>query len=57
MKYLCPIETCNVFFDGEKWDIIPQAIGHAQGSHQTIYDSDDVIKIISKFFYYKPIIF
>ena len=47
-RYKCPIETCNVTFEGTIWDIAPQAIGHADGSHKMILSEKDVSEIINK---------
>lgn len=47
-KYNCPIDTCNVYFNGPPHEIIPQAIGHAAGSHQTHYGDADILQIIEE---------
>ena len=45
-RYKCPISTCNVNFTGAAYDIAPQAIGHASGSHKMDITEDDVYRII-----------
>ena len=47
-KYNCPIETCNVTFNGGIHEIAPRAIGHGYGSHQLRYSEEDVFKIIQE---------
>lgn len=45
--YKCPVETCNVELKGAVPEIVPRAIGHARGSHQTTITEDDVRKQIA----------
>ena len=47
-RYDCPIKTCNVYFEGSIWDIFPQAIGHAYGSHGQSLTEEDVRKEIEE---------
>ena len=47
-QYKCPFKTCNINFTGAVYDILPRAVGHAQGSHQVIMDESDVSNEIEK---------
>lgn len=47
-KYLCPILTCNREFTGSVDDIIPPAVGHAQGSHNINLTEKEIIYQIQK---------
>ena len=47
-RYLCPVSTCNVSFEGSVADIIPPASGHMGGSHGQDYSDADIITIIQR---------
>ena len=47
-RYLCPVSTCNVSFEGSVADIIPPASGHMGGSHNQDYSDADIITIIQR---------
>ena len=46
-RYVCPILTCNVAFEGSMWDVTPQAISHGEGSHK-MYLSDEQVAVITE---------